>query len=346
MRKATERTIYEVLLSSMSLQHHILAECLAMVRYAFSSGRKVPGWLVERLETIATQALSEEPKPSMMADLLSAEDEGGPQAHPAQANHTNDIRELAAIHGRLSDIIVPASPRTILLLASEATRGGFWSFLGPVRLVRGMVIVALSCLVTFIALSLSPEVSIESISKNVFESDGFPLLLNLLFLLTAAGLGACFAALFLVNHYIAEGTFDPKYESSYWIRFILGLMAGLILSQMVPLTNVDHDLMILTKPTLAMLGGFSAAVVYRIIHRLIEAVESLVKGENRDITAIQEQALQAHLAAQSTQTRMQLVASLTKLHQQLAANVSPEALHQELDRIMGNLVPPDEERVR
>jgi hypothetical protein len=37
-----------------------------------------------------------------------------------------------------------------------------------------------------------------------------------------AGLGACFAALFLANRYIAEGTFDPKYESSYWIRFILG----------------------------------------------------------------------------------------------------------------------------
>jgi hypothetical protein len=112
------------------------------------------------------------------------------------------------------------------------------------------------------------------------------------------------------------------------------------------LTNVDHDQIILTKPTLAMLGGFSAAVIDRIIHRLIEAVESLVKGEDRDSTAVQEQALQARLAAQSTQTRMQLVASLTKLLQQLAATVSPEALRQELDRIMGNLVPPDEERVR
>ena len=118
----------------------------------------------------------------------------------------------------------------------------------------------------------------------MFESNGIPLLLNLLFLLTAAGLGACFAALFQANRYIADCTFDTKFESSYWIRLILGLMAGLILSQMIPLSEGSNAIAV-TKPTLAMLGGFSAAVVYRIMHRLVEAVESLVKGETRDIAA-------------------------------------------------------------
>ena len=65
MRKATERTMYEVLLSSMSLEHLVLAECLAMAKHAFSSGMKVPGWLAERLEAIATQELNEEVKPSI-----------------------------------------------------------------------------------------------------------------------------------------------------------------------------------------------------------------------------------------------------------------------------------------
>jgi cobalamin biosynthesis protein CobD/CbiB len=31
--------------------------------------------------------------------------------------------------------------------------------------------------------------------------------------------------------------------------------------------------MVFARPTLAMLGGFSAAVVYRIINRLVEAVD-------------------------------------------------------------------------
>jgi hypothetical protein len=221
-----------------------------------------------------------------------------------------------------------------------------WQFLGPVRLVRGLVILALLCLASFIALATSGDVNAVSVSQNILEIQGIPMLLNLLFLLTAAALGACFAALFQANRYIAQGTFDPKYESSYWIRVILGLIAGLLLSHMVPLTIDDIGKLSVTKPMLALLGGFSAAMVYRIISRLIEAVESLVKGENRDSPVAQEQTSQARLAAQSAQDRLQLVASLTNLQQQLAANASPQTLHLELERILGNLLLSDDERVR
>ena len=318
MSQATQPNVYTTLLASISLEQHVLAECLAMAKYAFSSGLKVPGAVAERLELIAASKLVEEP--NVRADAA---------------------RELATIHGRLSEIISPAIPRTVLLLAMESATAGFWSALGPVRLVRGLVSVAIICLVAFVGLSLSSQVNIESISKSVFESHGFPLLLNLMFLLTAAGLGACFAALFQANRYIAECTFDTKYESSYWIRFILGLMAGLILSQMIPLSEGSKSVAV-TKPTLAMLGGFSAAVVYRIMHRLIESIESLVKGETRDLAAAEAQASKARLAAQLVQSRMQLAASLTTLQQQLGAKASPEAIQQELDRILGNLVPLDE----
>jgi hypothetical protein len=343
MSKAMQSMMYETLLASISLEHHILAECLAMAKYAFSSGLKVPGWLTERLDNIAVQELGEEVKQSITHDMPSAEDQHAPHESLPQGERSANAKELAAIHGRLSEIIAPATPRTVLLLATETARMGFWSFLGPVRLVRGMAIVAIVCLLAFIALSLSSEVNTESIGKNIFESHGFTLLINLSFLMTAAGLGACFAALFLANRYIAQGTFDPKYESSYWIRFILGLMAGLILSQLIPLSNSHSSTVVVTRPMLAMLGGFSAAVVYRMVNRLIEALESLASGETREINAVQEQAAQARLAAQSAQTRVQLAASLTKLQQQLGAHASPEVLQQELDRVMKNLVPFDEE---
>ena len=42
-------------------------------------------------------------------------------------------------------------------------------------------------------------------------------------------------ALFEANKYVVASTFDPKYESSYWIRFVLGLIAGLLLSKFVSL---------------------------------------------------------------------------------------------------------------
>ena len=341
MSQATEPAVYKTLLASTSLEHYLLAECLAMAKYAFSSGLKVPGWLAEQLELIAASKVSEDARLSETSDLTRAEDREGPLAGLTPRRRADTAKELATIHGRLSEIISPAIPRTILLLAMESATAGFWSALGPVRLVRGLVTVAIVCLIAFVALALSPRVNVESIGKSVFESHGIPLLLNLLFLLTAAGLGACFAALFQANRYIAESTFDTKFESSYWIRFILGLMAGLILSQMIPLSE-GNSAVFVTKPTLAMLGGFSATVVYRIMHRLVEAAESLVKGEPRDVAAALAQASQARLAAQSVQSRMQLAASLTKLQQQLGAKASPEALQQELDRILGSLVPLEE----
>jgi hypothetical protein len=313
-----------------------------MAKHAFSCGLRVPGWLAEKLDLIAAAELRELAMLSGTGTAPRAEAPETPPAAGSRSQRSNSAKELAVIHGRLSDIVRPALPGTILLLAKEAAAAGFWNFLGPVRLVRGLVAMAILCLAGFIGLALSPDVDLVAIKKNVFESQGIPLLVNLLFLLTAAGLGASFAALFQANRYIADGTFDAKYEASYWIRLILGLMAGLILSQMIPLSEGTNTA-IVAKPTLAMLGGFSAAVVYRIMNRLVQAVESLVKGDTREIANAQALAAQARLASQSLQARVQLAATLTKLQQQIGAKASPEALQQELDRILGNLVPVEDD---
>ena len=338
---------HETTLLAGTLERQILDECLAMAKYAFSSGLRVPGSLAEDLQAIAAKESGDGGTLPREPESASAPLQQTRRASAAQDERINGAKNLALIHGRLSEIIAPATPRTVLLLARESARAGFWSFLGPVRLVRGMAGVAIVCLLAFIGLSLSPEVSTESIGKSVFESDGYVLLLNVTFLMTAAGLGACFSSLFQANRFVAQGTFDPKYESSYWIRFILGLMAGLILSQMVPISDSHSSTVVVTRPVLAMLGGFSAAVVYRLLNRLIEALDSLATGGARDVSpAAQEQATQARLAAQSAQTRVQLAGSLTRLQQQLGANANPEVLQQELDRILKNLVPSDEEHGR
>jgi hypothetical protein len=178
--------------------------------------------------------------------------------------------------------------------------------------------------------------------------------LNLSFLLAAAGLGACFAGLFQANRYIANSTFDPKYESSYWIRIVLGLMAGMILSELIPLdifggggaensgSGVTTSTQALGKPVLALLGGFSAAAVYRIIARIIDALESLVWGDGKETTAAQEQAARAQFESQLTQNRLSLASNLTKIQQKLGSGASPEELKQELDKIMNNLILTDQ----
>jgi hypothetical protein len=52
-------------------------------------------------------------------------------------------------------------------------------------------------------------------------------------------------------------------------------MAGLILASLIPLDPAALNG--LGKPTLSLLGGFSASLVYRILNLLVGMVEDIVK---------------------------------------------------------------------
>lgn len=60
-------------------------------------------------------------------------------------------------------------------------------------------------------------------------------------------------------------------HSSDWVRFNLGLIAGMVLAVLVP---IDTGSKTFERPLLALLGGFSASVVYRILQRLVDTLES------------------------------------------------------------------------
>jgi hypothetical protein len=229
----------------LPLADHIVQACEAMVRYALASGKPVP-----------------EPVVATVQEAIEASSDGGPP---------RDLERLVRAHTELVHIVAPATPRTILLLSQE--RQSRLAMLGPVRLVRHMLIVVIVLLVAFVLLATSPDVNHGS--GDIFTSSGVPLLLNELFLLTAGGLGAAFSSLFTASRYIKAGTYDPKHESTYWLRLILGLMAGLLLPALIPMGDAGE----LSKPLLALLGGFSASVLYRILERLVQTVESLVRGE-------------------------------------------------------------------
>ena len=217
-----------------SLEEQIRRECEAMAKYAFASGRTVPEALVESLQTLSTQESRETGETVEAGKRPSEADAAEGKEAPDTTTSTSRARALAKIHKDLAEIVAPATPRTILLLAIESAKGGFFHFLGPVPLIRRMMLAAIIALVSFIVVSMSKDVNTVSITENVFMSSGTALLKNLLFLLSAAGLGASFAGLFQANRYVAHGTFDPQYESSYWIRFVLGLMAGIMLAELIP----------------------------------------------------------------------------------------------------------------
>jgi hypothetical protein len=290
---------------SGALRTQLRDECDAMARYALHHGLPVAPELIAQL-----------------CRLIDAY--GGAAADAPQA--------LATIHRKLAAIIAPATPQAVTLLDAQQWRRHPLAWLGPVPLVRLLTLAALGFLVAVIATGLSSEVSSDNIDRGFLDAHGSLLLWNALFLLFCAGLGASFATLFQAHRYIAASTYDPKYDASYSARLILGVMAGLILVEMLPPhLFADGSMHSFGKPALAMLGGFSATAVHRLLHRLVETLETLVRGDHSVDTRAALQARHAQAAHERAQWHGELAAQLLDLQQAIGRDgTSADALRTRL----------------
>src|SRR5262249_35304315 len=152
-------------------------ECRAMANYACKKGKSVPAEAIKIIESSQKQA--------------------------------SDTDDLAHAHNILIKAVEPATPEAILLLGGEPPASRPWQFLGSVTLVRHMMFVACISLLLFIGLALSADVNKDA--GKILETSGVHLLIPLFFFVSAASIGACFAALYKANAYITNGTFDPTY---------------------------------------------------------------------------------------------------------------------------------------
>jgi hypothetical protein len=108
-----------------------------------------------------------------------------------------------------------------------------WCEFGPLPLVRQMLGLAMLSLVLLLWVSLCSVVNNVNVSKSRLELSGYPLLMIEAFLVSAASLGACFANLQRINTFISDGTYDPRVQSTYWTRWVMGVISGIVLSQIV-----------------------------------------------------------------------------------------------------------------
>lgn len=295
-----------------ALRDQIVREAAEMVRFAFASGLRVPPSAVSTVERYQ-----------------------GPDA-------AADLAPLVQAHGALAKIVAPATPRSIAFMAEESGRRGRWGFMSPVAAARRMMGVGLVCTALFIVISLSKKIDGSSGARDIFDAYGMGLLVNEVFWLASAGVGASFALLYQMNEYIVGSTYDPRHEASYWLKLVLGIMAGFILAVLVPLDGVvsaDGVAAELTRPTLALVGGYSASVVYRILNRLVEAVESIFRGDAKDEAARREQAAASKATDEAAQQRLGVAGKLVDLQHAVAAGISPDELNRRLRDVVATLVP-------
>jgi hypothetical protein len=208
------------------VREQLVHECIAMTQYALASGKHVPPAVATAVE----------------------------QARTTPADPTSDVGAITKVHDQLCKLVAPATPRALLLMGADHGAKGMRSMLGPVGLVRRMMIAAVASMVVFIGVSLTPYVN-ETLT--VQTSDGISLFATELFWLAAAAMGASFAMLLQASGYVGRGS-D---ERGYWIQFFLSVMAGFIVVALLPVDSV----MGLSQPTIAVLGAFFASMVFRFL---------------------------------------------------------------------------------
>lgn len=294
--------------STLSLYEEITAECDAMIRYALGCGRNVPPPTVE-----------------LVAAALGEHDRKPP------------IAELARAHRKLALIVAPAEPRPLRLMRDTSGQpGGGWF---AMSLPRNLTMVAIMSIVVTLAVGASPLISADPDAGNPMLSHGWPVLLNQLFFLSIAALGSCFHGLFTVKRYIISGTFDPVYAPTYWVRFLLGVMSGLILASLIEV-DPENNLHAVARPMLALIGGFSASVVHRALERLVSTVDSLLQGDARRLVSDEKRALVAEGEQRVRDAKLETAAALLKIQEQLGND--PEQARESLSKLMSQLAPDSE----
>ena len=196
------------LAKTSALREQVLHECIAMTRYALASGMAVLPALVNTIEN----------------------------ARFAPADKPMDMTAITRAHDQSAKLVAPATPRALLVMGDEHESSSRLSWAGSVGLVRRMMGAAVISVLVFVALSITSYTSFDPHHALASTGGTWGLLADEVFWMAAAGIGASFALLRQVNDFIVARTYDPKYEPTYWIKFLLGVMAGFILAAILPAT--------------------------------------------------------------------------------------------------------------
>lgn len=326
----------------LSSEELLYRQCESMLKHASSNGKQVPPHLMTDFKSVAS-------KTPNLNSLKMMNNEWMSDAEPFQLS-TDDTLVLANCHNTLVQIVAPARPQTLLLFQYESVKNGSWQVFGSVPLIRRLLAAAFICLVAMIALGTSSMISIDGQNVSLFTYKGTKLILNALFLISAAGLGAAFNALFRARPYVTNYTYNPTYEASYWIEFAMGLISGLILSELIYL-NIDDSsslgLIVSRKVTISLLGGFGGLLVYKILNRLVFMLEGIVRKDTADMLDAELRTMEADMLKQVTKERNDLAKAVTKIQAEVVyKDLKPGEINKRLENLVDGVVENNYKPVR
>lgn len=337
----------ELINCRLTLQDQLFLQTAAMFKYCNRAGIIVPANLFTEFDDVFQQWIqcrqSSNGGSKKARDVARQDDKIPANNQPrGQGGIHVELSKVADIHNELTEKVDPATPGAILLIESEMKKGRPWRhyiglrFLGPVKIVRAMMGASIFMLAAFLIFACFEVVNLDNLAQGLFVLHGKELLYNLLFLLSSAGIGASFAALFEVRTYITKRTYDTVYATDYWIRFILGLVSGLILAELVPVQDlIESESYIgdLARPVLAMLGGFSVQAVYRVLQRIVHTLETLVQGREIQNEAEMKAKVKEESKKQNLKTRTAFLSHLAEIQKVISQGDETDKIKATVDDV-------------
>lgn len=155
--------------------------------------------------------------------------------------------------------------------------------------------------------------------------------------------------LFNANRQVRAATIDKTQEGIYTAYLVLGVLSGTALAFLViqPASQTTSNSngvsapieVVLTRPLIALLGGFAVEAVYRVLQRLVITLEALVRGSEDELIQAQTQAAKARAAADLVNSRAALAARLVTIYAHLNDEALTDAARLEIKDTISELLP-------
>jgi hypothetical protein len=212
-----------------------------------------------------------------------------------------------------------------------------------VPLVRWLMFATAAFLSGFVLLAATPQARAASAGLGLGASTlDFPtLLLRELFLLCAAALGACLTALYRAGKEVARGSYDPEFDHTFLQRILLGMAAGLVVAELLPLgAGGESTLSTLGRPAVALLGGFAADVVHGVLSRLVAALETLFNGGPEGQEEARRELAQRRAEEVLAQADRATLNKLLEIRRIASSGAPTRAIIEEIDRVITVVAAP------
>lgn len=189
----------------------------------------------------------------------------------------SNVDDLINAHNLLCKNVAPATPKSIVYTKKLYEKGVKKSILNKLPLLRNLMLLSLLFLIAFIAIGQTSFVNNASLKNGIMDSSGTTLVLNLSYLASVAGLGVLFYLLKEVSTSLKKGTLVPEDSIAYMSQILLGIMAGLIMSEILAPYIIDPEskVSMFNKSVLALIGGFSSDAIFSILQGVINKVKSI-----------------------------------------------------------------------